>query len=136
LALGVAAAAAGVLLRPAPSRAAAVKLVPSAPELRQRVRDGHRTIGLARDDSLVGLDDCSPEVRSLVARALVSGRLETPDFSGLGGRPVADASFGPDARAFALSEPLGVVVESDTPHFRWQAVPGAAATSSPSSTKT
>jgi hypothetical protein len=125
LALGGAAAAA-VLLRPGPPRAS-VPGTPAlrTPELRQRVSDGHRTIGLAADDSLVGLDECSPEVRSLVARALVSGRLETPDFSGLGGRPLSDASVGPDSRAFALSEPLGSVVESDTPRFRWQAVPGA-----------
>lgn len=117
---------AGWWLRPARSEAhAPARATPRAGELRYRLSDGARAIGLSGDDVLVGLDDESSEVRALVGRALASGRLETPDFSGLGGRPIGDPGVGPESRAFELSEPIGIVVESAVPRLRWQAAPGA-----------
>jgi hypothetical protein len=91
-------------------------------------------VSLSDDRTLVGIGAAGEAVlpgawpehyRSVVRDALQTGRLPSPpsfeQFAGIGrlmGAPASKARF-------AVTSPVGVVVESDRPILTWQAVPGA-----------
>jgi hypothetical protein len=91
-----------------------------------RLRDGDRLIALSADGALTGLDGLPDRYRAAVSQALTTRRVETADTVSelsarrgvLLGSPTARASLD-------LLEPIGTVVESQHPIFRWTPVSGA-----------
>jgi anti-sigma factor RsiW len=101
----------------------------SAPEIVVALVDeGGRRLTLDARGEVRGLERLSPETREAVKRAMTTGRLETPgEVAGLIGR-TGTLMSGPGSGAsetFSVSSPLGTVVRSDRPVFRWRPLPGA-----------
>lgn len=92
------------------------------------LEDGGRRVTLDSAGELKGLGWLSPSEVEAVRRALSTGRATTPDaLNGLNSR--SDTLLGdeprPVAAPFALSSPVGAVVESTRPHFVWQPLAAA-----------
>jgi hypothetical protein len=93
------------------------------------IRDGGALVSLAADGSLSGLAGLPPELGDAVTSALGEGTLPRPDGVDLL-RPaesplMGDAPGAPDG--FAVVSPVGSVVRSDRPTFRWTRLDGARA---------
>lgn len=103
----------------------AMSTSPPPSQTRVALEDGGRRITLDGDGRLEGLPSLSTDVGDAVRRALDHQRVDTPPLVArlVGAR---GPLLGPDDRtAFALSSPVGTVVEDDRPTFRWRALPGA-----------
>lgn len=90
--------------------------------------DGGRRVTLSRTGELSGLSGLSPSQAGAIRDALAVGRATTPDtLAGLKGRreTLLGDDAGGDKKTFALSSPVGAVVESPRPRFTWQPVGGA-----------
>jgi hypothetical protein len=95
------------------------------PSAARTLRDAAGRIVLGRDGHVAGLGPMSPPEEQRVRTALATGRIQVPASLGglLGGPPslrgpVEGADLDP-------LEPLGTVVESDRPTFRWRPLTGA-----------
>ncbi len=103
---------------------------PPAPPVRPSVtvvalNDGPTRVAVDDRGRVQGLDLLSAEDRRAVSNALLSGRIERPDaLAGLG--PKTETLMGtPGAPVFDLKSPVGRVVRTDAPTFRWQPLEGA-----------
>lgn len=90
-----------------------------------RMRDGGRLIALSADGALTGLDGLPDRYRAAVSQALTTRRVETAaavsELSASRGVLLGS----PTARdSLDLLEPIGMVVESQHPIFRWTPVSG------------
>lgn len=75
---------------------------------------------------LEGLDDLPPELKESVERALATRRLRaSPALSGWSTGAGNLRSGLEEQNTFAPLEPMDVVIETDRPKFRWQALEGA-----------
>jgi Putative zinc-finger len=98
---------------------------PPAPVLAS-IRDGSGEVVLRASGDLSGLPALSGAARDAVAAALTSGRLSVVAITTL--NPRIGTLRGTEAeRGFEVVEPVGRVVESDRPTFRWSAHPSASA---------
>jgi predicted anti-sigma-YlaC factor YlaD len=87
------------------------------------LEDGGGRITLDARGNLTGV---APAYMDLVKQTLTSGRVETPSMlAGLAGKSAILMGPSGDGRPFALLGPVGVVVLSDRPVFRWGAFKGA-----------
>ncbi|HTP36663.1 MAG TPA: hypothetical protein VMJ75_31020 [Candidatus Acidoferrales bacterium] len=117
----------GIALRPRPSAPAA--RVEPPPQARAPsatvILDGSRQITITAQGSVSGLDGLPDGIRTAVERALMAQRVDVPTFAGLSGR--RDVLLGAPAapKGTKLLEPVGILIETPTPVFRWKAVPGA-----------
>jgi hypothetical protein len=91
----------------------------------QLVENGRR-IGLNENGELSGIDNLSPEYRRMIERTLKERALDKPSL--LAGLTQSDGGVrsGSDrGDVFRVTEPVGKVILSDRPTFRWTPLPGA-----------
>jgi hypothetical protein len=131
--LGLAAAAAlalvSLLRPPAPLGPPSAGNVPSPPPTPPTVwalRDGSGVVTVGAGGAFAGLDGVDPDLRRAVAEALHSGAVAVPGelaaLRGTRGTLMAPSTERPD---FGVTSPLGTVVRSDRPTFRWTRHPEA-----------
>jgi hypothetical protein len=89
------------------------------------LQDAAGRIVLGRDGRVAGLGPMSPPEEQRVRTALATGRIQVPP--GLGGGLAGPPSLRGPVEGAELDplEPLGTVVESDRPTFRWRPLTGA-----------
>ena len=108
-------------LRSAPGDAAA----PSSPA-RVAIRDGNRQFAISADGKVAGLDGLPDRFRASVEKALTAQRVDVPRAVGdLAGKRSVLLGPGGAQASVELLEPVGTVVETQRPVFRWTAVTGA-----------
>ena len=91
-----------------------------------QLNDGARVLTLDQQGKLSGADNLPPAYQNLLKNALSTGRVEKS--SQLEGLTRASSSLmGPDGEGseFRVVEPLGTVLLTAQPTFRWTAMPGA-----------
>jgi hypothetical protein len=92
------------------------------------LNDGPNRVAVDSRGRVEGLDLLPPEDRLAVRSALLKRRIESPTaLAGLGAKQgtLMSGDTPPGAPAFALASPVGKVVRTDAPTFRWQALGGA-----------
>ena len=97
-----------------------------SPQIVVALKDGGATISLDSTGRIEGLGNASPAIQASVKAALTSERLNVdPSLAGLRGKDTTLMGSSVEGVPFRLRSPLGVVVLSDRPNFRWQSYPGA-----------
>jgi hypothetical protein len=119
---------------PSPTTPALTPVVPPTPApegteeiLLAKLNDGGGQILLDRSGKLSGVESLPPSYQQLVKRALTNQQLEkSPSLAGLT-EPGSLVIRGGDKEGdrFSLIEPIGKVVLSDHPTFRWSRLDGA-----------
>jgi Putative zinc-finger len=90
------------------------------------INDGTRRVRLDRDGRLFGLDDLPSEYQRIVSEALTRQQLDKPQLLAELRRPASALMGSGDGRnRFNLIEPLGKVILTDRPVFRWSPLNGA-----------
>jgi hypothetical protein len=90
------------------------------------VDEGGTRVTLDTGGEIQGLDRLPSEAREAIKAAMRTGRLDMPaDVVGLRGRAGTLMSGSGPAESFSVSSPLGTVVRSNRPVFRWTPLPGA-----------
>lgn len=91
------------------------------------LNDGARRVSVDKDGRVHGLETLSPAEQEAVRAALLRGRApSSTELEGLGARSNAALMGAPGAGlSFGLQGPVGVVVRTETPTFRWNALEGA-----------
>ncbi|HEX8747172.1 MAG TPA: zf-HC2 domain-containing protein [Pyrinomonadaceae bacterium] len=91
------------------------------------LNDGGRKLMLDNQGRIQGLDGLSPLEQQSIRTALLKGDVETSsELAGLGARNDAALMGAPGSKtSFGLLSPVGAVVRTDTPTFRWNALEGA-----------
>jgi len=110
------------VLQPSPS----VEPLPQAVPVVAQLNDGGGVVSLDQEGKLSGADNLPPAYQSLVKKALTSQRIERS--SQLQGLTRASSTLmGSDnkPREFSVIEPVGNVLLSNQPTFRWSALEGA-----------
>jgi hypothetical protein len=90
------------------------------------IRDGNREFAISADGRVAGLDGLPDRLRASVEKALQTQRVGVPRALGeLAGKH--SVLLGPAATqaTVELLEPVGIVIETQRPLFRWKAVAGA-----------
>jgi hypothetical protein len=90
------------------------------------LNDGGGQVSLNRKGQMVGLEELPPDLRQTVAHVLTTRRLEVSP----GLRDLAESSRSlrgglEERNTLQLLAPVGSVIESDRPTFRWRALEGA-----------
>ena len=101
---------------------------PSAPPVVAQLNDGNGTLSVDQQGKLSGADNLPPAYQERVKKALTSPTLErSSQLAGL--TRTSGTLMGSDnqPRGFAVVEPVGEVVLSNRPTFRWSALEGASA---------
>jgi anti-sigma factor RsiW len=89
--------------------------------------DGDGGVTLDEQGNLKGLDSLPPSYEQMVKKALTSQRVDiSPMLASLIGRAGILRSGSGEGISFALFSPVGTVVETDRPTFRWRQLNGAA----------
>lgn len=100
-------------------------VVPTAAVVAQ-LNDGNGVVTLDREGKLSGADNLPPAYQTLIKKALTSQKLErSSQLQGLARPSSSLMSSDTESREFALSEPIGNVVLSNRPTFRWSRMTGA-----------
>lgn len=96
------------------------------------INDGGNRVTLDGRGNLRGLsdDDMPPAARQAIAAALATGQLDAPaaaiaELNGKTGTLRGEAASGKDG--FALASPVGAIIKTARPQFRWQSLSGASA---------
>jgi hypothetical protein len=113
---------------PQPTAPQSQPVQPQATQIIAQVNDGSRVLSLDQEGKLSGADDLPPGYQNLVKKALTTGRIErSSQLQGLTRPP--SSLMGPNnpQRDFSVLEPLGNVLLSNQPTFRWSAMEGATA---------
>ena len=122
-----------VVVAPAPVSQPTPLVEPSlppqpAPAVVAQLNDGNGVLSLDQEGKLSGADNLPPAYQGLLKKALTSQRIErSSQLQGLT-RP-SSTLMGSDnkSRPFAVVEPVGNVVLSNQPVFRWSTLEGASA---------
>ena len=97
----------------------------SAPPVVAQLNDGDGVLSLDREGKLSGADALPPAYQSLVKKALTSQRIErSSQRQGLT-RPATSLMGEDNKPQFSVIEPVGIVLMSERPAFRWSAMEGA-----------
>jgi anti-sigma factor RsiW len=108
-----------VVVAPAPQPAPAVRLV-------AQLNDGDGQLTLDANGKLSGADKLTPALQAILKDALTGKRLESSSqLRGLTRRSSALMSSDKLGKSFSVTEPIGRVLISDRPTFRWSALEGA-----------
>jgi hypothetical protein len=121
------AAAAAILV--VASAATVWKIVQSRgqPELIASVHDSGGVLGIDRAGVLHGPIALPSDSSRLVARAMTTGRFDSPSVAGLSRKPEFLLGDSTKQTQFALRFPMGETVATAQPEFSWTALPGATA---------
>ena len=117
----------------APSPVASPSVTPattpgsSAAVLIARLNDGEGQVTLDEDGKLSGVDHLPPSYRRMVKKALIDQRIERSPFLAESRQPGVKwrGEGGVRSAKFSVIEPVGVVIQSDHPTFRWTQLQGA-----------
>jgi hypothetical protein len=97
-----------------------------APPITVALNDGGRRITLDKQGEVVGLEHLSEALRQAVKSALTTQRLERPRILGeLNSKPSILLSESGEGLPFQLLSPVGKVIQSTQPIFRWLPLKGA-----------
>jgi len=98
----------------------------AAPEFVLALNDGDRKVTVDKQGTLAGLEQLSPAIQRKIRTALQAGRLEPPsDLVQLATQSSTLLSESGDGLPFQLIGPVGQVVRTEKPTFRWRALAGA-----------
>ena len=112
---------------PLPSPSAELSPAPSPVTLMAELKDGSSVVALDREGRLTGADDLPPAYQNLVKKALGSQRVErSSQLEGLT-RQSSSLMGSDQGSEFSILEPVGNVLLTDRPTFRWSAMEGASA---------
>jgi predicted anti-sigma-YlaC factor YlaD len=101
---------------------------PSAPPIVAQLNDGSGVLSVDQEGKLSGADNLPPAYQERVKKALTSQTLErSSQLQGLTRTSSALMGSNNQPREFAVVEPVGEVVLSNRPSFRWSAMEGASA---------
>lgn len=105
--------------QPAPAQPAPVPVV-------AQLKDGEGQLTLDREGRLSGADDLPPAYQSLLKDALTTRRIErSSQLKGLARPPSSLMSTDKQRNEFSVIEPVGKVLMTDRPTFRWSPMEGA-----------
>ena len=112
---------------PLPSPSAEPSVQPTQPAtFVAQLNDGNGVVGLDQEGKLSGADSLPPAYQTLVKRALSSQRVErSAQLEGLTRPPSSLMGSDPQGREFSVLEPVGSVVMTNRPAFRWSNMEGA-----------
>jgi hypothetical protein len=92
----------------------------------RQLNDGGRQIVLDERGDLKGAEQLPYRLQQAIRAALATGKLERPSYlSGLNGKPGTFLGESGDGLPFKLIGPVGKVLASNRPTFRWVALAGA-----------
>ena len=92
----------------------------NGPEITLQLRDGEDLVTIDSQGALHGLESLPQEDRQAVKKVLETGRVSLPPvIAQLGGGRDLTMNGNTDEPGFSLSSPVGVVVETARPAFRW-----------------
>lgn len=89
------------------------------------INDGDGQVTLDAQGRISGLRKTSPELKSTVADALITGRVETTALESVASSSGVTLKGAAEDAEFEVLMPVGTVVMTDQPVFRWQPVKGA-----------
>lgn len=111
--------------QPAPSIEPSVPSQP-APAVVAQLNDGNGVLSLDQEGKLSGADNLPATYQNLLKKALTSQRIErSSQLQGLTRASSTLMGSGDKPREFAVVEPVGSVVLSNQPAFRWSTLEGA-----------
>lgn len=91
-----------------------------------QLNDGDRVLALDQQGKLSGADDLPTACKNLITKALISQRIEkSSQLQGLTRPPSSLMGSDNQRDLFALVEPVGNVLLTNRPTFRWSALEGA-----------
>jgi hypothetical protein len=112
---------------PASSAIGAPSVLPS-PEIVVSLNDAGGLITLDTNGKIEGIGELPTALSNSVKKALGSGQIDIdPTLAGLRGKGGTLMGGSSETTPFSLLSPVGVVVESDRPTFKWNAYEGATA---------
>ncbi len=98
---------------------------PDAPVIAQ-LQDGQRRVALSQQGELTGVDNLTPAQQQRVKAALTTQRIErSASLAGLKRGGSALMSGSEEEKKFVVTAPVGKVLLTDRPTFRWSALPNA-----------
>jgi putative zinc finger protein len=99
---------------------------PSPAPLVAQLNDGKGQLSLDREGNLSGAEDLPPVYQSLLKEALTAQRIaKSPQLKGLTRPPSSLMGADTERNEFVVIEPLGKVLITDRPTFRWSNLVGA-----------
>ena len=111
---------------PRPQPAPEPPVSQAAVQLVAQLNDGSGRLTLDQNGALSGADDLPPAYQSLLKEALTKRRIETsPQLKGLTRPPSSLMGADKDGSEFFVIEPVGRVLLTDLPTFRWSPMEGA-----------
>ena len=109
-----------------PSPSPEPSLQPQAAPVIAQLNDGEGVLSLDQEGKLSGADTLPPGYQNLVKKALSSQRIErSSQLQGLTRPSSSLMGSGNQPREFSVLEPVGSVLLTDRPAFRWSAMEGA-----------
>ncbi|HEX6648676.1 MAG TPA: hypothetical protein VF075_04035 [Pyrinomonadaceae bacterium] len=91
-----------------------------------QLNDGDRVLALDQQGKLSGADDLPPSYKNLITKALSSQRIErSSQLQGLTRPPSSLMGSDNQKDLFSVVEPVGSVLLTNSPTFRWSALNGA-----------
>ena len=116
---------------PAPQPTSSLQPEPSQPEpvtIAARLNDGEGVLTLDQEGKLSGADELPPVYQGLLKTALTTRRVEkSSQLIGLARPPSSLMSSNNQKGEFSVIEPIGNVLLTDHPTFRWSKMEGATA---------
>ncbi|MCI0392095.1 MAG: zf-HC2 domain-containing protein [Acidobacteria bacterium] len=108
------------VVSPLPTQAGAATVI-------AQLNDGDGQVILDGNGKLSGVDHLPPAYQQMIRNALSSKRLEKPSLLAGLGRPDSLSMRGGDKQGnkFSVINPVGIVILSDRPTFRWSPLEGA-----------
>jgi hypothetical protein len=109
-----------------PSASPLATATPTEATLIAQLNDGQTLVTLDEQGRLAGVDNLSPAYQQMVKEALTTRHVErSPLLTGLGQQAGSLRGGDEQGNTFALLGPVGKVVLSDRPVFRWSSLAGA-----------
>lgn len=109
---------------PTPSNSTPVPIESSVPTEVLALNDGGGRITLDEKGNLLTPQPLPSDFEQIIKLALTKGQVEKPSLSGLNVK-TGSLMGGGESIPFKLLEPLGKVIETSQPEFRWQPLAGA-----------
>ncbi len=96
-------------------------------EIAQTLYDGGRIVALDNQGNLTGVESAPPHIQQAIRETLSEDQAGvSPELRSLRGRAGVLVGGSGEGISFALLSPVGAVVETDRPTFRWRQLNGAA----------